>query len=82
MASWTRWQENFSGSLDVKASLAALGKIFRSTDPRVDAIKVPGELVVDVNAPRVTRSQKKASDTWYFQFSNTLFCFNIAYLGL
>jgi hypothetical protein len=65
MGYWTKWQENFSGSLNVKVSLAALGKVFRKTqDPRLDAITVPGELIVDVNAPRATRSKKVQNDRW------------------
>ena len=64
MGHWTKWQENFTGSLNVKVSLAALGKVFRTQDPRLEAITVPGELIVDINAPRATRSKKVQNDKW------------------
>lgn len=64
MASWTKYHENLSGALTIKSSIAGLGKVFRTQDPRLDAITVPGQLIVNVNAGRSTRSKKTQNDAW------------------
>lgn len=64
MGAWTKAHENFTGSVVVKASIAGLGKIFKYQDPRLDGITVPGQLIVNVDAPRSSRSKKAPQDTW------------------
>jgi len=61
---WTKYHLEFNGDLGLKVSLDGLAKVFHSADPRLDAIYVPGDLVVDVNSARASRSKKKDVDKW------------------
>ncbi|EXJ84802.1 hypothetical protein A1O3_05474 [Capronia epimyces CBS 606.96] len=66
----TKWLENsvhFAGFDDVRHNVVALSKIFSLHDPRVRAVNVKGDLVVDANpSGRIkTRSQAKLNpDRW------------------
>lgn len=66
----TKWLENsvhFAGFDEVRQNVVALSKIFGLHDPRVNAVSVKGDLIVDANPTgRIkTRSQAKLNpDRW------------------
>jgi hypothetical protein len=66
----TKWLENsihFAGFDEVRQNVAALSKIFTLHDPRVAAVTVKGDLVVDANpSGRIkTRSQARLNPDQY-----------------
>ncbi|KAJ4522930.1 hypothetical protein HRR83_001437 [Exophiala dermatitidis] len=66
----TKWLENsvhFAGFDEVRHNVVALSKVFSLHDPRVKAVQVKGDLIVDANpSGRIkTRSQAKLNpDRW------------------
>jgi importin-9 len=59
MQSWTTEQQTFSGKFQVKATLLALPLIFQHYSGQCAQIMVNGDLVVDPNEGRMTRSKGK-----------------------
>eukprot|EP01116_Phalansterium_solitarium_P007626 TRINITY_DN2041_c0_g1_i1.p1 TRINITY_DN2041_c0_g1~~TRINITY_DN2041_c0_g1_i1.p1 ORF type:complete len:1043 (+),score=436.17 TRINITY_DN2041_c0_g1_i1:140-3268(+) len=63
---WTRWHEDLHSPIDLKASVTGLAVLLRLPEPSLDAINVPGELIVDKKSERaVTRSMAgHSADRW------------------
>jgi hypothetical protein len=59
MQCWTTEQPSFSGQFQVKATLLALSLIFQQYGGQCGQIMVKGDLIVNVNEGRRTRSQGK-----------------------
>ena len=65
MNSWTKHHEEFQGSFYLKLSCTGLAKVLELKDSRLDAISVPGDVVVDPNEGIVTRSKSKTTPKKY-----------------
>jgi len=65
MTVWLEYQEFFRGSYRTKICLLALAKIVLSNDARITSLSVKGDLRVDVNEGRVTRSSRHKSEAVY-----------------
>ena len=67
MTEWVTRQQCFFGQFDRKVSAIALAKLLEhgvtTNDPRLAAIQVKGDPIIDPNRPRMTRSQR-AVDQW------------------
>ncbi|KAI8076801.1 armadillo-type protein [Halteromyces radiatus] len=65
MTHWVDNYESFSGYYTLKVSAIALSKVFLINDPRLQNMKVKGEIVVNPNAGIVTRSKSKKNPDQY-----------------
>ena len=77
MTVWLEYQEFFRGSYRTKICLLALAKIVLSNDARIASLSVKGDLRVDINEGRMTRSSRCKSEAVYQSIPWTVRAFQI-----
>ncbi|KAG0092221.1 hypothetical protein BGZ93_003846 [Podila epicladia] len=65
LTSWTTYHSDFQGQYQQKVSAIALTKVFMSSDPRVAAIQVRGNMIVSSTSRVKTRSKAKSTPDQY-----------------